>query len=82
MSNSAAAAVLTTADLPEAIRAVRTLLGLADIDQGEADFEAVIRSPDVLARVRQVLPAGTGSPIKWVAGSRAGWSWHLCNTSP
>ncbi|MEV6763625.1 hypothetical protein AB0N16_23900 [Streptomyces sp. NPDC051105] len=56
MSNSTAAAVLTTADLPEAIRAVRTLLGLADIDQGEVDFEAVIRSPDVLARVRQVLP--------------------------
>ncbi|MFI6063392.1 hypothetical protein [Streptomyces sp. NPDC051286] len=56
MSNSAAAAVLTTADLPEAVRAVRTLLGMADIRQGEVDFEAVIRSPDVLARVRHVLP--------------------------
>lgn len=56
MSNSAAAAVLTTADLSDAIRAVRTLLGVADIDQGEVDFEAVIRSPDVLAQVRQVLP--------------------------
>ncbi|MEU4275911.1 hypothetical protein [Streptomyces tanashiensis] len=56
MSNSAAAAVLTTADLPRAIRAVRTLLSLADIDQGEVDFEAVIRSPDVLARVLLVLP--------------------------
>ncbi|WP_405855052.1 hypothetical protein OG407_04000 [Streptomyces sp. NBC_01515] len=56
MSNSAAAAVLTTADLSEAIRAVRTLLDLADIGQGEVDFEGVIRSPDVLARVRHVLP--------------------------
>ncbi|MFC8198271.1 hypothetical protein ACFWBR_30395 [Streptomyces sp. NPDC060006] len=56
MSNSDAAAVLTTADLPEAIRAVRTLLGMADIGQAEVDFEAVIRSPDVLARVRHVLP--------------------------
>jgi hypothetical protein len=35
---------------------VRTLLALADIDQGEVDFEAVIRSPDVLAQVRHVLP--------------------------
>ncbi|MET4645887.1 hypothetical protein ABZY10_13265 [Streptomyces sp. NPDC006539] len=56
MSNSAAAAVLTTADLPEAIRAVRALLDIADIGQGEVDFEAVIRSPDVLAQVRLVLP--------------------------
>jgi hypothetical protein len=55
MSNSAAAAVLTTADLSEAIRAVRTLLGMADIGQAEVDFEAVIRSPDVLTRVRHVL---------------------------
>jgi hypothetical protein len=56
MSNSAAAAVLTTADLSEAIRAVRTLLGIADIRQGEVDFEGVIRSPDVLQQVRHVLP--------------------------
>lgn len=56
MSNSAAAAVLTTADLSEALRAVRSLLGMADIGQGEVDFEAVIRSPDVLMHVRHVLP--------------------------
>ncbi|MFJ6706718.1 MULTISPECIES: hypothetical protein [unclassified Streptomyces] len=56
MSNSAAAAVFTTTDLPEAMRAVRTLLGMADIDHAEVDFEAVIRSPDVLAQVRHVLP--------------------------
>lgn len=56
MSNSAAAAVLTTADLAGAMRAVRTLLGLADIRQAEVDFDAVIRSPDALARVRDVLP--------------------------
>ncbi|MFD8869136.1 hypothetical protein ACFV1F_33250 [Streptomyces sp. NPDC059590] len=56
MSNSAGAAVLTTTDLSEAIRAVRTLLDIADIGQGEVDFEAVIRSPDVLAQVRHVLP--------------------------
>lgn len=56
MSNSAAAAVLTTADLSEAIRAVRALLVIADIGRGEVDFEAVIRSPDVLAHVRDVLP--------------------------
>ncbi|MFJ9245671.1 hypothetical protein [Streptomyces sp. NPDC101776] len=56
MSNSLAAAVLTTADLSEAIRAVRTLLELADVSQGVVDFEAVIRSPDVLARIGHVLP--------------------------
>ncbi|MEU6143068.1 hypothetical protein ABZ848_22205 [Streptomyces sp. NPDC047081] len=56
MSNSAAAAVLTTADLSEAVRAVRTLLGLADIAGSEVDFEAVISSPAVLTRVRDVLP--------------------------
>ncbi|MFB7191597.1 hypothetical protein ACFCZT_41360 [Streptomyces sp. NPDC056230] len=47
MSNSAAAAILTTEDLPEAIRAVRTLLDIADVSQGEVDFEAVIRSSDL-----------------------------------
>ncbi|MGW6732781.1 hypothetical protein [Streptomyces sp. NPDC055013] len=76
MANSAAAAVLTSADLPEVMGAVRTLPGIADIGQGEVDFEAVIRSPDVLKQVRHVLPdlkwwalAGEqhGSPIKWVA---------------
>jgi len=56
MSNSAAAAVLTTADLPEAIRAVRTLLDIADTDPAEVDFEAVIRSQEVLERVRHALP--------------------------
>ncbi|MET7775998.1 MULTISPECIES: hypothetical protein [Streptomyces] len=42
MSNSRAAAVLTTPDLAEALRAVRTLLAIADATQAEADFEAVI----------------------------------------
>ncbi|MEV8452607.1 hypothetical protein AB0467_09535 [Streptomyces sp. NPDC052095] len=56
MSNSAAAAVLTTPDLSEAVRAVRVLLGVADISRAEVDFEAVIRSRDTLARVRRVLP--------------------------
>ncbi|MER7172412.1 hypothetical protein [Streptomyces mesophilus] len=56
MSNSTASAVLTTTDLSEAVRAVRTLLGLADLAEAEVDFEAVIRSPDVLERVRHVLP--------------------------
>ncbi|WP_328789981.1 hypothetical protein [Streptomyces sp. NBC_00273] len=60
MSNSDAAAVLTTPDLEEAIRAVRTLLDIADTSGGEVDFEAVIRSPEVLARVLEVLPA-----LKW-----------------
>lgn len=57
VSNSLAAAILTTTDLREAIGAVRTLLGVADLEQGEVDFEAEIRSPDVLARVRRILPA-------------------------
>ncbi|MFD8717764.1 hypothetical protein ACFV2H_07015 [Streptomyces sp. NPDC059629] len=64
MSNSAAAAVLTTADLTEAIRAVRTLLSKADIDRGEVDFEAVIRSPHVLAQVLHVLP-----DLRWWASA-------------
>ncbi|MEU0955543.1 hypothetical protein ABZ353_24880 [Streptomyces niveus] len=64
MSNSSAAAILTTAHLSEAVRAVRTLLGIADIGQGEVDFEAVIRSPDVLTRVRRVLP-----DLEWQASA-------------
>ncbi|MFF9507969.1 hypothetical protein ACF1BU_20315 [Streptomyces sp. NPDC014724] len=49
MSNSAAPAVLTTEDLTEEIRAVRTVLDIAGFSHGEVDFEAVIRSSDVLA---------------------------------
>lgn len=64
MSNSAAAAILTTADLSEAIRAVRTLLSWADADQAEVDFEGVIRSRDTLTRVRHVLP-----DLEWRAGA-------------
>ncbi|MFJ3229201.1 hypothetical protein ACIPJS_38435 [Streptomyces sp. NPDC086783] len=64
MSNSLAAAVFTTADLPEALRAARTLLDIADIGQAEVDFEAVIRSPDVLARIGHVLPG-----LKWWASA-------------
>ncbi|MGV9318485.1 hypothetical protein [Streptomyces sp. NPDC003660] len=56
MSNSTASAILTTADLSEAIHAVRTLLTWADADRIDVDFEGVIRSPDTLARVRHVLP--------------------------
>ncbi|MFI2288343.1 hypothetical protein [Streptomyces niveus] len=55
MSNSTAAAVLTTTDLPEAIRAVRTLLEISD-GCPEVDLEAEITSPEVLARVLDVLP--------------------------
>lgn len=64
MSNSHASAILTTADLPEAIRAVRTLLDMADIRQGEVDFEALIRSPDVLEHVCRVLP-----DLEWSASA-------------
>ncbi|MFI7338629.1 hypothetical protein ACIBUY_11890 [Streptomyces sp. NPDC050085] len=64
MSNSAAAAVLTTADLSGAIRAVRTLLALAGVGHGEVDVEAVISSPDALARVRDVLPG-----LEWWAAA-------------
>ncbi|MGZ9931561.1 hypothetical protein ACXNSR_16905 [Streptomyces sp. NC-S4] len=64
MSNSDAAAVLTTPDLARALRAVRTLLDIADTTGGEVDFEAEIRSPEVLARVREVLPA-----LKWSAAA-------------
>ncbi|MGW7292539.1 hypothetical protein ACWGIB_09115 [Streptomyces xiamenensis] len=57
MSNSEAAAILTTPDLTQALRAVRTLLDIAEIrDDGEADFEAMIRTPEVLAAVGQVVP--------------------------
>ncbi|WP_330306852.1 MULTISPECIES: hypothetical protein [unclassified Streptomyces] len=56
MSNSRAAAVLTTPDLTEALRAIRTLLDIADLHHSEVDFEAVIHSPEVLTRVRHVLP--------------------------
>lgn len=66
MSNSAAAAILTATDLSEAIRAVRTLLGLADTGQAEVDFEAVIRSRDVLVQVRHVMP-----DLRWWASAGA-----------
>ncbi|WP_369261456.1 hypothetical protein [Streptomyces sp. R35] len=56
MSNSRAAAILTTPDLTEALRAVGTLLDIADLHHAEVDFEAVIHSPEVLTRVRHVLP--------------------------
>ncbi|MFF4450648.1 hypothetical protein [Streptomyces sp. NPDC001502] len=71
MSNSDAAAVLTTPDLAEATRAMHTLLDIADTRNGEVDFEAVIRSPEVLARVLVLLPA-----LKWwaVAGEKHGSS--------
>ncbi|MEU9747497.1 hypothetical protein [Streptomyces niveus] len=55
MSNSLAAAVLTTTDLAEAIRAVHTLLEISD-GCPEVDLEAVITSPETLARVLDVLP--------------------------
>ncbi|MFD4592745.1 hypothetical protein [Streptomyces rubiginosohelvolus] len=44
---------------------------MADIDQGEVDFEAVIRSPDVLTQVRHVLP-----DLEWwaLAGEQRGSS--------
>ncbi|MGW1893485.1 hypothetical protein ACWCP6_25035 [Streptomyces sp. NPDC002004] len=56
MSNSLAAAVLTTPDLACATDAVRTLLDLADLTGAEVDFEAEIRSPDVLSRICRLLP--------------------------
>jgi len=56
MSNSRAAAVLTTPDLAAALRAVRSLLDIADLDPAEVDFEGVIHSQEVLARVRAVHP--------------------------
>ncbi|MFJ4869916.1 hypothetical protein [Streptomyces sp. NPDC088757] len=62
MSNSTAAAVLVTADLDEAIRAVRTLLEVADLKYAEVDFEAEIHDPEVLNRVQEVL-----SDLEWFA---------------
>ncbi|WP_327724791.1 hypothetical protein OG920_28425 [Streptomyces europaeiscabiei] len=56
MSNSRAAAILTTVDLAEAMRAVRTLLDIADLEGAEVDFEATIRSPDVAAHIGRLLP--------------------------
>ncbi|MFH8711997.1 hypothetical protein [Streptomyces zaomyceticus] len=56
MSNSDAAAVLTTPVLAEALRAVRTLLAVADIRGAEVDLEAIIHSPEVVGRVKEVLP--------------------------
>ncbi|MFD4031362.1 hypothetical protein ACFWVP_12780 [Streptomyces sp. NPDC058637] len=56
MSNSVAVAVLVTADLGKAIRSVRALLAVADVADGEVDFEATIRTPEVLSRVQEVLP--------------------------
>ncbi|MFF4017574.1 hypothetical protein [Streptomyces sp. NPDC001843] len=56
MSNSTAAAVLTTPDLDEALRVVRTLLGVTDLTRAEVDFEARIRSREGLAEVLRVLP--------------------------
>ncbi|MCX5336333.1 hypothetical protein [Streptomyces sp. NBC_00140] len=45
---------------------------MADMGQGEVDFEAVIRSPDVLAQVRHVLP-----DLEWrAAAGEAHGSWE------
>ncbi|MFE6668701.1 hypothetical protein ACFVFH_34705 [Streptomyces sp. NPDC057697] len=53
MSNSAAAAVLTTDGLPEALHAVRTLPRVADTDHIEVGFEVHVRNRngDQTARV-------------------------------
>ncbi|MER6912373.1 hypothetical protein ABT354_11945 [Streptomyces sp. NPDC000594] len=70
MSNSLAAAVLTTPDPDEAMRAVRTLLEIAE-DPPEVDLEALIRTPGTLERVREVLPG-----LEWsseAGGRRASW---------
>ncbi|BBC36073.1 hypothetical protein SGFS_073670 [Streptomyces graminofaciens] len=71
MSNSRAAAVLTTPDLAEALHAVRTLLGLADLSQAEVDFEATLRTPQALTRVLRLMP-----DLKWraLAGEEHGSS--------
>lgn len=71
MSNSDAAAVLTTPVLTEALRAVRTLLAVADIRGAEVDLEAIIHSPEVVGRVKEVLPG-----LQWwaVGGKEKGSS--------
>lgn len=56
MSNSYALPILRTADLSEALRAVDGLLGIADLENLEIDYEALISSPATLEQLLGLLP--------------------------
>ncbi|WP_328492076.1 hypothetical protein OHS59_04480 [Streptomyces sp. NBC_00414] len=56
MSNSYAQPILRTTDLSAALQVVEQLLRIADLQNLEVDFEAIISSNCTLASVQKVLP--------------------------
>ncbi|MGW1728784.1 hypothetical protein ACWCQK_38705 [Streptomyces sp. NPDC002306] len=56
MSNSYAQPILRTADLAEALRIVKRLLGIADLSELEVDFEAQVSSTQTLSALLELLP--------------------------
>ncbi|MGW0943869.1 hypothetical protein ACWD4O_15150 [Streptomyces sp. NPDC002623] len=56
MSNSYAQPILRTADLSEGLRIVERLLGIADLEELEVDFEAQVSSTQTLSALLELLP--------------------------
>ncbi|MET7649363.1 hypothetical protein [Streptomyces sp. NPDC005486] len=56
MSNSYAQPILRTADLSEALGIVERLLGIANLQDLEIDFDGLVFSADVLAPLLELLP--------------------------
>ncbi|MFJ3673983.1 hypothetical protein ACIPSE_46865 [Streptomyces sp. NPDC090106] len=56
MANSYAQPILTTADLSASLRTVERLLAIADLQGLEIDFEARVRSEQVLSALLDLIP--------------------------
>ncbi|MFE1802943.1 hypothetical protein ACFW9L_43160 [Streptomyces sp. NPDC059517] len=56
VSNSYAQPILRTTNLSTALQTVEQLLGIADLQNLEVDFEAIISSTHALASAQEVLP--------------------------
>ncbi|MFD3844073.1 hypothetical protein ACFWWC_49120 [Streptomyces sp. NPDC058642] len=70
MSNSYAQPILRTADLSESLRFVERLLGIADLQGLEVDFEVRVSSEQVLSALLALIPDADW----WAEGGRDGSS--------
>ncbi|WP_433395602.1 hypothetical protein [Streptomyces sp. CA-146814] len=70
MSNSYAQPVLRTGDLSEGLRSVERLLGIADLQDLEVDFEVLVSSAHVLTPLLKLFPDAEW----WAEGGRGGSS--------
>ncbi|MFZ4276336.1 hypothetical protein ACOZFM_26935 [Streptomyces arboris] len=70
MSNSYAQPILRTADLSEGLRSVERLLGIADLQDLEVDFDVLVSSAHVLTPLLKLFPDAEW----WAEGGRSGSS--------